>query len=232
MISDATCEDEIYSAFMLYASLHGIETCEEEVRRRVASYLANNPDDLLDQAIVAFQEDRVLAPPDVILPQWGKSRVYELWNSADGRTRHKVNEAWFEAGCRFDDVDNDSTLLHFWTLFQCDDFQDQPKQYRQPRGLSDLLATGVRLQLRVAAEAVEVWHRGHGRLGCLPSALAREIMSRQACNLRYLPLVDGLYEHAAASECKLLVIVAGASIPTSAVVDHAAAAFIAERVKC
>jgi hypothetical protein len=76
MICDALQEDEIFEACLLHASLHGFSTDEAELRDRISKYLNNQPDTVIDDAILAFAEDRIIAPPDVVLAHWGKSRIY------------------------------------------------------------------------------------------------------------------------------------------------------------
>ena len=194
MIFETLGEEEIYQAYILYASLHGLSTDEHEVRARIERYLNNTPDAALDDAILAFSEDRMLAPPDVVLPQWGKSRVYQLRAASLGGWRHHVCESWFANGCRFTGDHREPPLAHFWTEFEVGQSAELPR-----------LVAGTRMQFSLDRDRVEVRHRHGSPLGQLPPTLAEEMCLRQPLGIRYLPLVDQLVEGQVQAVCKLLV---------------------------
>lgn len=227
MICDALQEDEIYEAFLLYASLHGLCTEEAEVRQRVQNYCNNQPDWLIDDAILAFVEDRMVAPPDIVLPRWGKSRVYELVPAPSGGWLHQVSEGWFDNGCRFSNGPQDPLLAHFWTeimvgrtVGSCAESAARP------------LMVGTRLQFRQAGDAVAVQHRQGVLLGWLPTGVATEICERQHLEPKYLTLLDALAAEGDWLRCKLLVVVACSHASTSEVITYADNAFHATRNKC
>lgn len=217
MFCDTLNEEELYQAYILYASLHGLSTCEEKVRGRIESYLQNSPDETIDAAILAFSEDRIIAPPDVVLDRWGKSRVYELEPLPCGGWRHQVCESWFEAGCQFVE-DAPVKLSHFWTKLSV---------ASTPPGLR--AGSRCRLQCMPGGE-VHVVHRQHAVVGTLAAELSAEILTTAAEDIRYLALIDlwAPEEHRGT----LLVTRALASIPVPDVVEYAANAFTAPRNKC
>ena len=220
MLYDAVREDEIFEAFMLYTSLRGMETDAEAARERIAKYLDNQPDVTLDQAILAFAEDRILAPPDVVIPRWGRSRVYELVETQLGQWRHQVSESWFENGCCFYGDQRDAGIVHYWTRFTF----DAPGQQRFP--------SAARLSLKLLDQQIEVQHREIGLLGRLPSVLASEICSSSGRFSRYLCLHDPEPAGGQPQECRLLVARAENTVATSVVVKYLAQAYEAERNEC
>ncbi len=221
MICDSLSDDEIYQAYSLYASLHGLDTSEEAVRQRVSSYLRNVPDETIDDAILAFTEDSIVAPPDVVLSRWGKSRVYELHALPTGGWRHQVCESWFENGCAFDDA-RPVHLAHFWTQIELANDHLAANVHR-----------GMRCQFKLKASGqIEVHHRRLGSIGLLPSALAEEIAHRAQLGSRYLGLIDVPLHGPLPTTCKLLIILASEQVATADVVEYAAQAFTAARNKC
>ena len=209
-------EEEVYQAYLLYASLHGLSTDEKDVRERISNYLLKNqPDELIDAAVLAFSEDRILAPPDIILEHWGKSRVYELEPIPTGGWRHQVSESWIDAGCRFSS-ERPVKLSHFWTKLETD-------------SLPDDVGVGSRCSFRLADEGnVHVVHRQRDRLGVIPQPLANEILSTVEQDIHYLLLIDMAH----IQQCRLLVTRALADVSLTDVVDYAANAFTAPRNKC
>lgn len=221
MICDALDEDDIYHAYRLYLSLHGIKLREEEIAERLAKYFNNEPDETIDDAIWAFAEDQVLAPPDVVLDRWGKSRVYELEEPSPGVYRHRVCESWFDNGCRFETDKVGFSLGHFWT-----------KAWLAPE-LQQKLFTGMRFQMREAAGGgVQLMHREFGLAAVIAEPLASEISQRAGLNARYLPLFDSLVTDDEAANAKFFVAIASPEIEKDRFVDYAAHAFTAVRNKC
>ncbi len=222
MLCDAIREDEICEAYLLYASLHGMNTDPEHVSARIASYLNNVPDSLVDEAILAFAEDRIVAPPDVVLPAWGKSRVYELVRTPQLTWLHHVCDSWFENNCQFCNDQRDSSLCHFWTDFA----------WTIPwTVLSQDLVVGSRLRLQLDGKRVRVVHRRQGEVGLLADQVAVEIAARSSMGWRYLALIDNPALEGPA-RCRILVILAASTLPSSAVIEYAMAAFEAKRSKC
>jgi hypothetical protein len=209
-------EEEVFQAFLLYASLNGLNTDEGDVRARISRYLfKNQPDELIDAAILAFSEDRILAPPDIILDRWGKSRVYELESLATGGWRHQVCDSWFDAGCRFC-PEHPVRLSHFWTRLVTDSIHEE-------------LCSGSRCSLRLSqAGNVQVVHRHHACLGSVPEPLASEIVASIEADVHYLVLIDAIRNQ----DCRLLVTRAAANVPVADVIEYAAHAFTTPRNKC
>lgn len=240
MISDAMCEEEMYQAYLLYASLHGLCTEEDEVRSRIQSYRENQPDETIDLAILAYSEDRIVAPPDIVLERWGKSRVYELEDLPDGDCRHQVCESWFENGCSFEGEGRPASLCHFWTTFSliapqsADEASSADDASSATASLHQLaLGVGSRVQFRILAGEVQISHRRHGILGVLPQTLANEMIERATReDMRYLPLVDTYPSDSGSGECKLLVTVADPCQDLTTIVAYAASAFSARKQKC
>lgn len=233
MICDAMSEDEIYEAYLLYASLHGLATDETEVRRRIASYQNNVPDESIDIAILAYAEDRIVAPPDVVVPRWGHSRIYELHKAPDGSYRHKVNEQWFDNGCQFESIGQKGSIFHFWIGFEPS--AELTSSTDKSTGAVDApaLEVGTRLRFTLQNDLVEVSHRKFGEVGILPRELSKEISKLNESNTRYLPLVDeGTQSDADQKHCKVLVTAAGEGIKLPEIVDYAARAFTAVRANC
>ena len=224
MICDALQEDEIFEACLLHASLHGFSTDEAELRDRISKYLNNQPDTVIDDAILAFAEDRIIAPPDVVLAHWGKSRIYQLLETPNGQWRHRVSDPWFENGCQFfNDPERDPELAHFWTSCDVD-----------VRGRQHLttINLGTRLKFRLREQDVIVSHRHAGDLGKLPSNLAAEMNLRDRLGIRYLPLVDAIDQQGVRITLKLLVTIAGPTVSIQDMVLHARRAFEAARNRC
>lgn len=223
MLCDAVREDEIFEAYLLYASLHGLSTDAQQARERIASYLNNVPDSILDEAILAFAEDRIVAPPDVVLSEWGKSRVYSLLQTPQQQWRHHVCSTWFDNGCTFFGDSRDSDLCHFWTEFPLT---------RPWTSLSQELYPGIRVRLELDGTLVRVKHRQIGEIGRLPPALAREFAKPTASQPQTLSLIDSILAEAQVNRCKLLVIRASAAVTSAQIIDYASNAFCAERAKC
>lgn len=223
MLCDAVREDEIFEAYLLYASLHGLSTDEQQARERIASYLNNVPDSILDEAVLAFAEDRIVAPPDVVVSGWGKSRVYSLFQTPQHQWRHRVCPTWFDNGCIFFGDSRDSGLSHFWTEFPLT---------RPWTTLSQELSPGTRVRLELDGQQVPVKHREIGQIGTLPSTLAREFAQQRASQLQTLSLVDSISAGPEANICKLLVTRASDSVSSAQIIDYATNAFHAERPKC
>lgn len=227
MICDDLSEEEIFQAYLLYASLHGFSTDEAVVRQKIYSHAHENiPDEVIDSALLAYLEDRIVAPPDVVLDRWGASRLYELDKSSPSCVRHQTCEAWFENGCRFPtEKECVPTFAHFWT-----EFVVEIPELEVGQGLP--LGEGTRLSFDLAdASEVLVSHRSIGQLGRLPRALASEMQLEPMSARKYLPLVDST-DARDTGKCKLLVSTALAEVPSSEIVQYAAEAFYAERAKC
>ncbi len=234
MICDDHTDEEVYQAFLIYSSLHGFRTDVDSVRERIADYLERSiPDEMIDDAILAFSEDRIVAPPDVVLERWGSSRFYELDKSTND-FRHLTCESWFENGCQFATQDNAPRLAHFWTEFELSG---------EAIEFGTKLVEGVRLQFSLAPnKVVQATHRDYGYLGDLPRNLAREIHSDRLSSRTYLPLVDKDASDSDDSDnditgqgratSRILVTTALPSVPTPEVVAYAADAFHAARTKC
>ncbi len=227
MLCDAVSEEEVFEAYLLYASLHGMSTAGEEVRERIASYLNNQPDSIIDEALLAFAEDRIIAPPDVVLPQWGRSRIYELVQTPQQEWRHHVCESWFENDCEFYHDARDPELYHFWTQLAFNP---------ESNNLLHRVTAGMRLQLQIDGERVRVHHRHMGLVGELPSNLAEEILGDRSKDLRYLVLVDAAGASAPDSPgpatCRLLVTVGTPNVGLGPIIAYARQAFGANRAKC
>lgn len=223
MLCDAVREEEIFEAYLLYASLHGLSTDEQQVRERIASYLDNVPDSILDEAILAFAEDRIVAPPDVVLSGWGKSRVYSLLQTPQRHWRHCVCPTWFDNGCLFFGDSRDPSLCHFWTEFPLT---------RTWTALSQELCVGTRVRLVLEGHQVQARHREVGLIGTLPPALAREFAQQAGGSLQTLSLVDSILQKPEANLCKLLVVRADDSACSAQIIEYASHAFLAERTKC
>lgn len=231
MLCDAVREEEIYEAYLLYASLHGYRTDETHVRARIASYLNNVPDSIIDEALLAYAEDRIVAPPDVVLPRWGRSRIYELIQTPQREWRHQVCESWFENNCEFYNDFRDPALYHFWTLLR-----PPAENPAQPPPT----CVGMRLRFELVEQSVRVFHRQLGLVGDLPGLLSHEIVRRAHCQLRYLVLVDAASavdvevgpDREPQFGCRLLVTVATPSVSLGPVIAYARQAFQAKRAKC
>lgn len=231
MLCDAVSEEEIFEAYLLYASLHGMPTAEDVIRQRVSSYLNNVPDSIIDEALLAYAEDRIIAPPDVVLPQWGRSRIYELMQTPQLEWRHQVCESWFENDCEFTNDERDPELYHYWTHLTLN------SEFNR---LLHSLTIGTRLQFQLDDGLVRVCHRQMGPVGSLPSVLAEEILRDRQKDLRYLvlldatslPAADELPQDAFPATCKLLTTVAGPGIGLGPIIAYARQAFSAKRAKC
>lgn len=231
MLCDAVSEDEIFDAYLLYASLHGYSTHEAHVRARIASYRNNVPDSIIDEALLAYAEDRIIAPPDVVLACWGRSRIYELVQTPQHEWRHQVCENWFDNDCEFYGDDRDPSLYHFWT---------QSLLHAQFNVLLHNITVGTRLQLQSSGQRVHVAHRRLGVVGDLPLPLSQEIVDREHCQLRYLALVDATGEAPAdpanseggLATCRLLITAAAADVGLGPMIAYARQAFQATRAKC
>jgi hypothetical protein len=223
MLCDAVREDEIFEAYLLYASLHGMSTDAQQARERIASYLDNVPDSILDEAILAFAEDRIVAPPDVVVAGWGKSRVYTMYQTPQQQWRHRVCPTWFDNGCVFLGNSRDPDLCHFWTEFRLT---------RQWSVLSQELSLGTRLRLVVDGKQVRVVHRNVGEVGELPPALAHEFSQIESNQVQTLSLIDRVDCEHEVSVCKLLVTRASGNISSAQIINYTSNAFQAERAKC
>jgi hypothetical protein len=223
MLCDAVREDEIFEAYLLYASLHGMNTDAQQARERIASYLNNVPDSILDEAILAFAEDRIIAPPDVVLAGWGKSRVYTMYQTPQQQWLHRVCPTWFDNGCVFLGNNRDPDLCHFWTEFRLT---------RQWSVLSEELNVGTRLRLVLEGTQVRVVHRNVGEVGELPPALTPDFIEIDGSQVQTLSLIDRLDGEPEASVCKLLVTRASGNISSSQIIDYTSNAFQAVRAKC
>lgn len=223
MLCDAVCEDEIFEAYMLYASLHGMSTEAQQARERIASYLNNVPDTTLDLAILAFVEDRILAPPDVVLESWGKSRVYTLYQTPQLEWRHRVCPGWFDNGCIFFGDDRDPDLCHFWVEFPLT---------AEWTVLSRELGSGSRVRLLLEGEQVCVVHRSIGEIGKLPPILAQEFAQWQPDQVKTLSLIDRIGQEGEPKTCTLLVTRASGSMSSAQIVDYTSCAFQAVRAEC
>lgn len=218
-------EAEIYDAYLLYASLHGFDTHESAVRARVESYCRQNvPDPTIDDAIYAYTEDSFVAPPDVVLHHWGRSRVYELDPLPCGGWRHQVCSSWFENDCEFQ-AGFSVRLAHFWTEVEC--FPDQADNFQAGK-----IGNGARLNFEKAGAVVQVQHRALGVLGILPEPLSSEILGRSALEIRYLPIIDLVALRDEGLVCQLLVARAEPDVATVELVEYTTNAFKALRKKC
>lgn len=221
MICDELSQDEIFEALLLYASLHGICEDVDEIRRRVAQYTdCSVPDSTIDEAIVAYLDDEIVAPPDIVLNQWGSSRLYELAEHAGGDHRHRVCETWFENGCCFPEFDSPS-LTHLWTNCEL-----SPQQIQS-------LRPGDRLRLVESNGLYTVVHRQHGTVGSLPGKLTETLPFQKIQNRRVLVIVDrdsppdGL-----PIQQRLLLVIGDEETTTERIIDYAEKVFFARRTKC
>ena len=224
MKCDDISAEELHEAFLVHASLRAKEVDRDELSKRVADYLEHDAEDPeLEAAQKAYREDRFLAPPDVVLQQWGSSRYYEL-DSEGEPIRHRVCEVWFENGCELPE-DGGPELLHFWTVIQTNSDDDSE---------ADALESGLRLRLEASTEgeSVRVAHRQYGAVGCLPEALAKRMTQSPMSSRNYLGLVDMTARAAEDSQLGLLVTSALPSVTTESMVTYAAQAFHAEREEC
>ena len=244
MICDELSEEEIYQAYLIYAALHGFDTDDASVRERISNYLEHNqPDAFIDDAILAYAEDCIVAPPDVVLAKWGSSRFYELERSPQSLARHQTCESWFENGCRFISDEDTPRLVHFWTAFEL-------LHAFRSGSLPQELRSGTRLSLVLESNTtVLVLHRTWGPLGSLPTALSTAMHLPPLKDRKFLALVDNTgasqsppqptspptppdQTEPTPRECKLLVMSSAADVPTKEFVDYAAEAFLADRNKC
>lgn len=202
-----------------------MDTSADVVEERLGAYLANQPDSIVDLAIVAYQEDHIVAPPDVVVAAWGMSRVYNLCPDGRGHVRHAVNVDWFDSGCEVDAVDLEDSPSHFWTTCRVDGGSVADElQHVSP---------GARLRFVCESGAVSVHHRVAGQLGNLPEKVAVDVLAQAARDVRYLSLIDSIEEEPAMPPtCKLLVVMANSDTPTQEIADYAANAFYAQRAKC
>ena len=98
--------------------------------------------------------------------------------------------------------------------------------------MQESLHRGMRCQFKlIDSGRVEVQHRRLGTIGQLPQQLAAEIAER-VHSIRFLVLIDVPLDGPLPTDCKLLVIVANASVPTIEVVEYASNAFTIQRNKC
>ncbi len=223
MLCDAVREDEILEAYLLYASLHGLSTDPQQARERIASYRNNVPDTILDLAILAFAEDRILAPPDVVLDSWGKSRVYTLYQTPQLEWRHRVCPSWFDNGCAFYGDSRDPDLCHLWTQFPL---------AVDWTVLSRELFSGTRVRLMLEGEQVQVAHRSIGKIGELPSSLTQEFLQWDGNQVKTLSLIDRISQEGKSQTCTLLVARASGSMTAAQIVDYITCAFQAARAEC
>ncbi|MFN3190070.1 MAG: hypothetical protein ACE361_06060 [Aureliella sp.] len=224
MICDALTKEEIFEAYVLYTSLHGIPKEIAEIRQAVDQYYSGQVlNASIDEAMIAYMDDAIVAPPDIVLPKWGASRFYELAYSASGDHRHRVCDAWFENGCALP-VGPRTALVHFWSVVQGGDEAEW-----------EALAEGQRLSLRKDVAAGQVWldHRKHGRIGHVPLKLAAELLSEPLSSRKYLALVDREKTPASYVDgMRILVVSADDSVDAMHIIDYATQAFCAKRSKC
>lgn len=210
-------------AYKLYASLHGWPCSAQDVEPRIKAYLDDNqPDEVVDDAVLAFLEDRILAPPDVILECWGSSRFYELSYDAERVGYHQVCETWFENDCRLPSNERSPRMAHFWTTlhFPCDE------KHRE-------LRPGMRVQFELGTDCqVNVLHRELGRLGVLPCEMAESIHGPGMRDRKFLGMLDLNFDPSASEHATLLVITSSQDVPVAEIVEYAQDAFLASRVKC
>ncbi|HBE70837.1 MAG TPA: hypothetical protein DDW52_22045 [Planctomycetaceae bacterium] len=223
MISDPIERDEIEQAYLLHAMLHGLSTDAEHISSRIDAYLANEPDDVLDLAIVAYQDDSVVAPPDVVVQQWGMSRLYNVCDDGRGRRRHAVHSPWFDNGCSLNHAEL-SAPAHFW--INCDLLDDL-----DPVSVAVWIRPGSRLSLRPRAKSTGVEHREIGTISELQSP-ASTCFGDLPPGTRCLALVDAIYDDCHSKTLKVLVVIAAASTPVKELTDYAVDAFFADRAKC
>ncbi|GAB5402529.1 MAG: hypothetical protein Aurels2KO_07600 [Aureliella sp.] len=224
MIIDPIEVADIQQAYRLYASLHGLDSSIDAVEQRVSAYLNNQPDSIIDLAILAFQEDRIVAPPDVVVQTWGMSRVYNLCPDGRGHVRHNVNADWFDNGCDMSCVDLDASPAHFWTTSTLSPPPDRDVRQR--------VEPGLRLSLVSSGGEVTVNHRSLGPLGSISDGVGKRIVELAPRNVLYLPLIDSIYEQTTELSCKLLIAMASSATTTQELADYAANAFYAQRANC
>ncbi|MEM7474997.1 MAG: hypothetical protein AAF483_08390 [Planctomycetota bacterium] len=227
MICDALHEDEILEAYLIYASLHGQTESVEQLKQRVHDYChCNVPNAAIDESILAYLEDEILAPPDVVLDRWGASRVYQLKESSLGDHRHSVCESWFENGCQL--PANAPDFVHFWT------------EAGLVPSMQHELLKGIRLQLGKTPDGdyVNLVHRQIGVVGRLVGQLSDQLASDLWCHRKFLAIVDrkqppqDSWDEFVEARLRLLVVSAGASVCTRDVVAYTKMAFWAKRSKC
>lgn len=223
MISDPIERDEIEQAYLLHAMLHGLSTDSEHITSRIDAYLANQPDDELDLAIVAYQDDAIVAPPDVVVQQWGMSRVYNVCGDGRGRQRHAVHLPWFESGCSLGDVEL-SSPAHFW--INCTMLDDL-----DPVSVTQWIRPGARLRVQRRERATDVEHRELGAISRLDEAASTNFQDLPV-GTRCLALLDSIYDDQLFKTLKVLVVIAAASTPLSELTGYASDAYFADRAKC
>ncbi len=157
---------------------------------RITDYFKHHqPDELIDDAILAYAEDCIVALPDVVVAKWDCRRFYELERFPCSVARHQTCESWFENGCRFVSEEHTPRLVHFWTSF---DIEGAIASTRHPgTGLAGDLQSGTRLSLVLESNgAVSVVHRTRGLVGFLPNALSNSLHQVPLRDRKYLALVD------------------------------------------
>ncbi|MFK7737069.1 MAG: hypothetical protein AB8B50_13620 [Pirellulaceae bacterium] len=231
MICDALKKEEMYEAYALYSSLHGFEQSLDEIRTVVNAYYDGvTPNALIDEAMIAYMDDAVVAPPGIVIPAWGSSRFYELIVAPDETFRRKVCEAWFANDCQLP-TDTEIPLVHFWTNVTL----------AQEQSSSDI-ADGQRLSLKVGSNetAVGVCHRELGDLGILSPALSRKLASPAMLPRKFIGFVDrptadeekALSSRPSESQLRIFVASSAGGIATNELLDYAVRAHAAVRLKC
>lgn len=228
MFCDALCQEEILEAYLIYSSLHGWDSDPEQVRDKVTKYYKYHiPDASIDDAILAYLDDRMLAPPDAIVSRWGSSRIYELNLAECGDHRHQVSEAWFQAGCTLPLLDA-PPLVHCWT-------------HASPSAVDLEVIQGTRLQLKRNADQslILACHRERGTIASFGKTFSNQLLKPQWQDRQFLTLVDRVGQDAQPApgqfdvpKLRLLVISAAVEQSLDAILDYANKAFYARRTKC
>lgn len=228
MFCDALCQEEILEAYLIYSSLHGWDSDPEQVREKVAKYYKYHvPDASIDDAILAYLDDRMLAPPDAIISRWGSSRIYELNLSECGDHRHQVNEDWFQAGCTLP-LENAPPLVHCWT-------------HASPTAADLEVGPGTRLQLKRNADhsLIMACHRERGAIASLGEIFSNNLFRPQWRDRQFLTLIDRVGQDAQPApgqfdvpKIRLLVVSATIEQSQDVFLDYASKAFYARRTKC
>jgi hypothetical protein len=231
MICDALTKEEMYEAYVLYSSLHGFEHTLDEIRKIVDDYYDGvTPNSLIDEAMIAYMDDAVVAPPGIVIPAWGSSRFYELIVAADGTFRRKVCDAWFDNDCQLPSH-REIPLVHFWTQVEA-----------LPQAEVMEIADGQRLSLKLDSDEcrADVCHRELGVVGTLAPVLASKLASPTMMSRKFVGFVDRPRaddenpntSRTNESQVRIFVASSANNVSTSELLDYAAQAHATVRLKC
>ena len=233
MFCEDLTQEEVFEAYLLYNCLHGLRIEEETLREQVSDYCERSlPDARIDEALLAYLEDRILAPPDVVLDRWGSSRFYELLET-EGDVRHRTCETWFQNGCTLpaeshhgDEAEDPATIVHFWTEVLIEAGRQSI--------VTECLREGTRVSIMLREEESHIVHRQHGEIGQLPAGLHRQLKTPGMSRRKFLCLIDKnpLRQRDNQLFCSMLVVTSSSTTPLQEIVEYAVKAFDAPRTKC